>query len=314
VEGHEGTHWRSPLPMSEAGSGSTSNTFLSDWKSFSQQAAQDMPLPKLGHSFFSAEKGSMEDLTNFGKSLQGSLTSGFTAVTAGVDLQGVTSSLTSAASSTSTDIFNFGRGLQRDANDAAVNMATGANQVGSFVSTGATSAASQIAAGTREFQTTLANLSRERVMYFFALSLAGTLMLFLAVFVGIPTIALAPAKFAICFSVGSACTMSAVGALRGPMAQINHMIAQERLMFSASYVASLLATLYCSVVMHSYILTIISSVLQLVALVYYQVSYFPMGAQGLKVVGQMGYHIAKPFVFGAGRAMGLIKPKTFLPL
>lgn len=48
------------------------------------------------------------------------------------------------------------------------------------------------------------------------------------------------------------------------------MIAQERLIFSASYVASLLATLYCSVVMHSYILTIISSVLQLVALVYYQ--------------------------------------------
>jgi hypothetical protein len=49
------------------------------------------------------------------------------------------------------------------------------------VSTGATSAASQIAAGTREFQTTLANLSRERVMYFFALSLAGTLMLFLVI-------------------------------------------------------------------------------------------------------------------------------------
>jgi hypothetical protein len=48
------------------------------------------------------------------------------------------------------------------------------------------------------------------------------------------------------------------------MAQINHMIAPERLLFSASYVASLLATLYCSVVMHSYILTIISSVMQLV--------------------------------------------------
>jgi hypothetical protein len=255
-----------------------------------------------------------EGIASFGKSLQGSIASGFSAATSGVDLQGVTASLSSVASSTSNDILNFGKELQRDANDAAINMATGANQVGSYVSVGAGGVAQQIAAGTREFQNTLQNLSRERVMYFFSLSFVGTLMLFLAFVVGIPTIALAPAKFAICFSIGSACTMSAVGALRGPMAQINHMIAQERLIFSASYVASLLATLYCSVVMHSYVLTIVSSVAQLVALVYYQVSYFPMGAQGLKVVGQMGYHIAKPFVYGAGRALGLIKPKTFLPL
>lgn len=256
----------------------------------------------------------MENLASFSKSLQGSITSGINAATQGVDLQGVTSTLSSVASSTSNELLNFGKELQRDANDAAINISSGANQVGSFVSAGANQAASQIAAGTREFQNTLQNLSRERVIYFFALSFVGTLMLFLAFFIGVPTIAIAPAKFAICFSVGSACSMSAVGALRGPMAQIHHMIAQERLIFSASYVASLLATLYCSVVMHSYILTIVSSVLQFVALVYYQVSYFPMGTQGLRVVGQMGYHIAKPMVYGAGRAVGLIKPKTFLPL
>jgi hypothetical protein len=27
-----------------------------------------------------------------------------------------------------------------------------------------------------------------------------------------------------------------------------------------------------------------------------------------------GYHIAKPFVYGVGRALGLVKPKSFLPL
>ena len=268
-------------------------------------------MPDLGK--FRGSQG-MENLASFGKSLSGSISSGFTAATQGVDLQGVTSTLTSVASTTSNELLNFGKELTRDANDAAANVATGASQMGSYVQTGANQAASSIAAGTREFQNSLQHLSRERVVYFFALSFVGTLMLFLAFFVGVPTIALAPAKFAICFSVGSACTMSAVGALRGPLAQINHMIAQERLLYSASYVASLLATLYCSVVMHSYVLTIISSVLQLVALVYYQVSYFPMGAQGLKVVGQMGYHIAKPFVYGAGRALGLIKPKSYLPM
>ena len=47
-----------------------------------------------------------------------------------------------------------------------------------------------------------------------------------------------------------------------------------------AYVGSALATLYASVVMHSYFLTIVASIAQTVALLYYQVSYFPMGPRG----------------------------------
>jgi hypothetical protein len=48
-----------------------------------------------------------------------------------------------------------------------------------------------VAAGAREFNNTLQSLSRERVMYFFALTFVGALMLTLAFFIGVPTLALA---------------------------------------------------------------------------------------------------------------------------
>jgi hypothetical protein len=79
-------------------------------------------------------------------------------------------------------------------------------------------------------------------------------------------------------------------------------------------VGALLGTLYCSLILHSYVLTILSSVAQAAALLYYQVSYFPYGAQGLKTVLTMGVHIAKPLVFACGRSLGLVKPKSYLPL
>ena len=136
----------------------------------------------------------------------------------------------------------------------------------------------------------------------------------LAFFVGLPVMALAPAKFAICFSVGSATSVCAVGALRGAQAQLTHMLASERIVLSLSYFGSLVATLYAALVLHSYVLTIVSSCAQAAALVYYQVSHFPYGAQGVRTVLVMGAHIAKPLVFACGRAVGLVKPKSYLPL
>ena len=95
---------------------------------------------------------------------------------------------------------------------------------------------------------------------------------------------------------------------------MTHMMAQERVVVSLAYVGSLLATLYSALAMHSYLLTVFTSLAQLVALLYYQVSYFPMGAQGLRVVAQMGMQVAKPLAYSCGRALGLVKPKSYLPL
>ena len=232
----------------------------------------------------------MNDLSAFGKSLQTSLSA------AGAELSSV-------ASSTETELMNFGREIGRDGAELGAHMAQGANHMGT-----------SIAAGTRQIGDSLNQLSRERVAWFFALSTVGTLMFSLAFFVGLPTLILAPAKFALCFSIGSACSMSAMGALRGVQGQVTHMMAPERLTHSMAYLGSLLGTLYCALVLHSYVLTIVCSFAQLTSLLYYQVSYFPMGAQGLQAVFGMGLAMVKPIVFACGRSLGLVKQKTFLPI
>ena len=53
------------------------------------------------------------------------------------------------------------------------------------------------------------------------------------------------------------------------------MVAPERLVLSLAYLGALLGTLYCSLVLHSYVLTILSSVAQAAALMYYQVELLP---------------------------------------
>ena len=64
--------------------------------------------------------------------------------------------------------------------------------------------------------------------------------------------------------------------------QMAHMLSRERLPFSAAYFGSIVATLWAALVMKSYILSLVCSGLQVVALLYYILSYFPGGAQGVK--------------------------------
>ena len=56
---------------------------------------------------------------------------------------------------------------------------------------------------------------------------------------------------------------------------------------AAAYLGSIGATLYAALIMKSYILSLVCSGLQVVALLYYVLSYFPGGAQGVKFMLNM---------------------------
>jgi len=56
----------------------------------------------------------------------------------------------------------------------------------------------------------------------------------------------------------------------------------QRLPFTVGFVGSMVATIYVSMVLHSYILSVFFSVLQVLALAYYAISYFPGGSAGMK--------------------------------
>ena len=150
----------------------------------------------------------------------------------------------------------------------------------------------------------LGSLNAERVAWFLALSATSAFMYGLAFFLGVPTLVLAPAKFGLCFSFGSVASVCAVGALRGAGAQLKHMTSEERLPASAAMTATTMMTLHAAVLKHSYVMTVFWSVLQTVSVGYYQVSYFPYGAQGFRAVASASWQIVQPACGGCLRAMG----------
>ncbi|KAJ1931283.1 protein transport protein sft2, partial [Linderina pennispora] len=108
------------------------------------------------------------------------------------------------------------------------------------------------------------------------------LFCYVMAFMALPWMIISPQKFATAFSLGSLSTISGIALLRGPRAHTAHMLSRERLLFTVSYFGSVFFTLFFSVVVHSYLGTLLFVVVQVVALVWYVVSYFPGGSAGLQ--------------------------------
>ncbi|XP_002975940.2 protein transport protein SFT2 [Selaginella moellendorffii] len=139
--------------------------------------------------------------------------------------------------------------------------------------------------------------SGKAITYFALLLGSGVFFLFISFTMFLPVIVLVPQKFASCFTIGCLLVMGSFFALKGPRAQFAHMISQERLPFTAAFVGSIVATIYASMVLHSYLFSVLFSVVQLLALLYYVISYFPGGSSGLTFISSMAKSSASR-VFG----------------
>lgn len=124
--------------------------------------------------------------------------------------------------------------------------------------------------------------SAKSMMYFGLLLAAGVFFIFIAFTIFLPVMVLSPQKFAICFTIGCAFIIGSFFALKGPRNQLSHMLSKERLPFTLGFIGSMAGTIYVSMVLHSYILSVFFSVLQVLALSYYAISYFPGGSAGMK--------------------------------
>lgn len=126
--------------------------------------------------------------------------------------------------------------------------------------------------------------SGKALMYFGLLLSSGVFFVFIAFTLFLPVIVLVPQKFAICFTVGCGFIIGSFFALRGPRNQFSHMSSMERLPFTLGFLGSMIGTIYVSMVLHSYILSVLFSGVQVLALAYYAISYFPGGSAGLKFI------------------------------
>ncbi|KAK6142367.1 hypothetical protein DH2020_022715 [Rehmannia glutinosa] len=124
--------------------------------------------------------------------------------------------------------------------------------------------------------------SGKSLMYFGFFLATGVFFIFIAFTIFLPVMVLKPQKFAICFTIGCAFIVGSFFALKGPKNQLAHMLSKERLPFTLGFLGSMAGTIYVSMVLHSYILSVVFSVLQVLALSYYAISYFPGGSAGLK--------------------------------
>ncbi|KAM7252370.1 hypothetical protein ACFE04_024253 [Oxalis oulophora] len=120
------------------------------------------------------------------------------------------------------------------------------------------------------------------LMYFGLLLATGVFFVFIAFAMFLPVIVLMPQKFALCFTAGCGFIIGSFIALRGAKNQLTHMTSTERLPVTLAFIGSMVGTIYVSMVLHSYILSVIFSVIQVMSLAYYAISYFPGGSAGMK--------------------------------
>ncbi|KAF2401268.1 SFT2-domain-containing protein [Trichodelitschia bisporula] len=129
----------------------------------------------------------------------------------------------------------------------------------------------------------------DRLLLFGGLNLAAAVM-FVICFALMPTgvFILKPRKFAILWTMGSVLFLASWAVMLGPIQYVQHLSSGPRLPFTAAYLGSIFFTLFFALKVHSTILTLIAAAIQMVCLIWYLVSYFPMGSTGLRFAARVG--------------------------
>lgn len=171
-----------------------------------------------------------------------------------------------------------------------------------YVKTGANSLYSKLPTSVQELGSTSQQqqlepswftLNRMEKLIGFACCLAASILCFVLCFFMFPVLALRPRKFALLWTGGSVLFVLSFGILQGPAAYTRHLLSRDRILFTTIFFSSILLTLYSAAILKSVIATIISSIIEILAVLYYTLSYFPFGATTLTfftsyVMGYLG--------------------------
>ncbi|KAJ6619046.1 ER-to-golgi vesicle protein transport Sft2 [Mycena sp. CBHHK59/15] len=134
-------------------------------------------------------------------------------------------------------------------------------------------------------------LSRWERLLGFGGCLVGAAVCFFVAFLTLPFLLVPgrPRKFALSFSLGSMLVMFGFSVLIGPINHIKHLVTAERLPFTLVYFSSLGLTLYFALGLHSYLGSLVCSVVQIFALISYVLAYFPGGSATLRLAGSTAF-------------------------
>jgi len=135
----------------------------------------------------------------------------------------------------------------------------------------------------------LPSLTKKQRIIGFMLCLSLGLFCFFLCSLYIPVLILKARKFAMLYTMGSLFFLMSFSALWGPVNHLKHLFSGDRLLFSIVYFLTIGATLYFSMWKRSLIMTIFCAVIQILAMVWYIISYIPGGQTGLKFFSKIFY-------------------------
>ncbi|SCU83613.1 LAFA_0D04632g1_1 [Lachancea sp. 'fantastica'] len=136
-------------------------------------------------------------------------------------------------------------------------------------------------------------LSRVERLSLFVCCILGSVACFTLCAFLLPVLAVKPRKFGLLWSMASLLFVGAFGVLQGPVAYAKHITSRERLPFSVFFFTSCSLTIYFAAFQKSTLLTIPCAFLELIAVIYYAISYFPFGASGLRMISSVGINQAR---------------------
>lgn len=125
----------------------------------------------------------------------------------------------------------------------------------------------------------------DRFKYFLGLILLSAIFFLLAFILGIPLIMIRPAKFAISFTMGTLLFMAAF-LLYNP-SYFFRFFQKDKVIYTVIYSFTILATLYSSLFLKSYSLTLFLSVFQVIMMVLVTCTLFPLGQVGLRRINTL---------------------------
>mmetsp|Transcript_2154 Transcript_2154/g.5713 ORF Transcript_2154/g.5713 Transcript_2154/m.5713 type:complete len:237 (+) Transcript_2154:223-933(+) len=155
---------------------------------------------------------------------------------------------------------------------------------------------------------------QQRFKVFCALLVLSGVFFALAFTVGLSLIYVRPQKFALSFTFGSLTFMGSFGILRGPYEHFAGMFTADRIPFTTVYFGSMFATLYFTFSvggMQGYAVVLVSSGAQLLALLWYLITFLPGGAAGMQVLTKAIMALLKPVLVGCTKCWAMFAAKVF---
>jgi len=115
---------------------------------------------------------------------------------------------------------------------------------------------------------------KTRITAFVILFVIGAILTILAAIM-VLHITTSPADFAVPYCIGAVCSLLSTVFLMGPCSQLKKMFARTRVIATVVYLLSIVGTLIVALVAQSVVGTILMVIVQILALMWYSLSYIP---------------------------------------